>query len=212
MLERERSGRRSPFAMNPWPPFIDAMVLIFAVFVIITIVAATRQRQMAQQMLAHQAEVEALREEKQRVERRLKALAAHAAIDVEDGRVILQGEVLFDSGSAELKPEAHNFVAQLSAPLRDLLKSEPGQMVMVAGHTDDQPLRAQARYANNWDLSVARAVAVARALGENALPERSIMAAGFGPHHPRTPNVDDKSRTKNRRIEILLVPLHGVTQ
>ena len=53
---------------------------------------------------ARDGELSALREEKSRIERRLRALAPGSSLSVEDGKVILQGEVLFDSGSSKLKP------------------------------------------------------------------------------------------------------------
>lgn len=102
------------------------------------------------------------------------------------------------------------FLVRLASPLAALLKAEPDQMVMVGGHTDDIPIH-NLRFDSNWDLSVARAVAVARMLTDNGVPAHQIMASGFGPHHPRVPNVDDASRKQNRRIEVLLVPIRSMT-
>ena len=207
---RERSNKRR-LALNPWPPFVDAMVLVFAAFFFIALVALVKQQRTLGTLEAKRLELERVREDKARVERRLSAFASAAAVEVEDGKVILQGEVLFDSGSAELKPEGKRFLAALAAPLTELLAAEPDQMVMIAGHTDDLPLRTTARFSSNWELSTARAVSVAEALsGARALPQAKVVAAGFGPHHPRVPNQDDASRQKNRRIEVLLVPLHAV--
>ncbi len=84
-------------------------------------------------------------------------------------------------------------------------------MVMIAGHTDDLPLRASARFSSNWELSTARATSVAKALSAAELPEAKVIAAGFGQHHPRVANSDEASRKQNRRIEVLLVPMHAVT-
>jgi chemotaxis protein MotB len=82
-------------------------------------------------------------------------------------------------------------------------------MVLVGGHTDDRPIKTP-RFASNWELSTARAVAVAGALEAAGLPARRLVAAGFGEHHPRASNDSDEHRQRNRRIEILLVPVRSV--
>jgi flagellar motor protein MotB len=202
-----------PYRTNPWPPFVDAVVLVFAAFVLVMLVAIAKERGLIADLSAQRAELAKVREDKKRIEKRLSALAAPAAMDIEDGRVILQGEVLFDSGSAELTPAGKAFIERLVGPMRELLAIEPDQMVMVAGHTDDMPVRPNnGKYASNWELSTARATSVARALTGVGLPETRVFAAGFGHNHPRVVNSSDDSRQKNRRIEVLLVPIHAVTE
>ena len=85
-----------------------------------------------------------MRDEKARIERRLRALAPAGTIEVDDGKVILQGEVLFDSGSDQLHPAGRVFLARLGSTLAALLEAEPGQMVLVGGHTDDRVCAATA--------------------------------------------------------------------
>ena len=208
---RERRAKRGTL-INQWPPFVDAMVLVFAAFFFITLVALVKQQRTLGSLEAQSAELERLRADKARIEKRLSTLAGSAAfVEVEDGKVILQGEVLFDSGSAELRPEGEKFLRTLALPLKQLLEAERDQMVMIAGHTDDLPLRASARFSSNWELSTARATSVAKALSAAELPEAKVIAAGFGQHHPRVANSDEASRKQNRRIEVLLVPMHAVT-
>ena len=208
---RERRSKRASL-INQWPPFVDAMVLVFAAFFFITLIALVKQQRTLGSLEAQSAELERLRADKARIEKRLSTLAGSAAfVEVEDGKVILQGEVLFDSGSAELKPEGEKFLRTLALPLKQLLDAERDQMVMIAGHTDDLPLRATARFSSNWELSTARATSVAKALSAAELPEAKVIAAGFGQHHPRVANVDEATRKQNRRIEVLLVPMHAVT-
>ena len=208
---RERRSKRFSL-VNQWPPFVDAMVLVFAAFFFITLIALVKQQRTLGSLEAQSAELERLRNDKARIEKRLSTLAGSAAfVEVEDGKVILQGEVLFDSGSAELKPEGEKFLRTLALPLKQLLDAERDQMVMIAGHTDDLPLRPNARFSTNWELSTARATSVAKALSAAELPEARVIAAGFGQHHPRVTNKDEPSRKQNRRIEVLLVPMHAVT-
>jgi len=199
-----------PYRTNPWPPFVDGIVLVFAAFVLVMLVVLAKERGLIADLGAQSMELEKLRADKKRIEKRLMALAAPAAVDVEDGRVILQGEVLFDSGSAELTSDGRAFIARLAPPLKELLAAEPDQMVMVAGHTDDLPVRSNGRYPSNWELSTARATSVARALAGMDMQETRVFAAGFGQNQPRVPNSSDENRQKNRRIEVLLVPIHAV--
>lgn len=203
-------GPAALFPVNVWPPFVDAMVLVLAVFVLLSLVAFAAQRQLLRRVDQGDKDLATLRDEKARIERRLRALAAGGSIEVEEGKVILQGEVLFASGSDELRSQAHAFLNRLGTNLIPLLAAEPGQMVLVGGHTDDRTLRTEGRFSSNWELAAARALSVTRVLIAAGLPATRVVAAGFGAEHPRVPNDDEEARRKNRRIEVLLVPIHSV--
>jgi flagellar motor protein MotB len=211
-VKRRRSdGRGQPlFPVNVWPPFVDALTLVLAAFVLIMVAAAVSQSGLLARLRANDRELARLRDEKARIERRLRALAGTGAIEVDDGKVIMQGEVLFASGSDELSPAGRNALAQLTPPLASLLAAEPDQMILVGGHTDDRPIANQ-RFASNWELSAARSTAVARALVSDGLPPARVVASGFGAYHPRTANRSDADRRRNRRIEVLLVPMRSVS-
>ena len=205
--------RRAPvdlFPVNVWPPFVDAVVLALAAFVLLTIVALAAQQALQKRLREGDRELQSLRAAKERIERRLRSLAPSGTIEIEEGKVILQGEVLFDSGSDALRPEGRLFLERLGPNLETLLEAEPGQMVLVGGHTDDRALRGNAVFASNWELSTARALAVTRVLIGAGLDRQRIVAAGFGAEHPRVPNADEAARRKNRRIEVLLVPMGSV--
>jgi chemotaxis protein MotB len=206
-----RSGQGRPlFPVNVWPPFVDALTLVLAAFVLIMVAVAVAQSGLVARLRANDQELSRLRSEKERIERRLRALAQSSAIEVEDGKVLIQGEVLFASGSDELSVPGQHALAQLAAPLGSLLAAEPDQMILVGGHTDDVPIANQ-RFASNWELSAARATAVARALVVAGVAPSRVVASGFGPYHPRTPNRSEADRRRNRRIEVLLVPLKSVS-
>jgi chemotaxis protein MotB len=204
-----RRRRASLFPVNVWPPFVDALTLVLAAFVLLMLVAFVAQRGLLDRLRERDQEVSRLREDKLRIERRLRALAPHGTIDVDDGKVILQGEVLFDSGSDALKPAGEALMSEMGRNLGALLAAEPTQMVLVGGHTDDRPIHG-GRFASNWELSTARALAVARVLTRAGVPAPRVVASGFGEHHPRAPN-DEQNRAKNRRIEVLLVPVQAVS-
>ena len=202
--------RRELFPINTWPSLADAVTLALATFVLVAIVALLAQRSAMERLVEKERELVSLTEAKTRVERRLASIAATGIVEIDEGKVILQGEVLFDSGSPALHPEGRAFLRKLAAPLAALLAAEPDQMVMIGGHSDDRPIRTPV-YPSNWELSSARAMAVMHVLVDSGVPAARIVAAGFGEHHPRAPNADAEGRRRNRRIEILIVPIHAVS-
>ena len=110
-------------------------------------------------------------------------------------------KLLFDSGSAELKPGGAEVLRKVAHQLARI----EGHTIRVEGHTDDVPIHT-ARFASNWELSVARAAGVVRALESAGVPSARLSAEGFGPHQPIASNADAAGRARNRRIEIVLVP------
>ena len=109
-----RRVRRSPlFPVNVWPPFVDALTMVLAAFVLLMLVALAAQRGLLGRLRDRDQELTRLREDKARIERRLRALAPQSAIAVDDGKVILQGEVLFDTGSDALTPEGDALMADM---------------------------------------------------------------------------------------------------
>ena len=207
-----RRARGTLFPVQVWPPFVDALTMVLAAFVFLVLVAAAAQSGLLQRLRQSEADLLRLREDKARVERRLQALAGGlaGAIEVEDGKVIVQGEVLFASGSDELSPAGQATVARLAPGLQALLAAEPDQMILVGGHTDDVPI-ATARFGSNWELSSARSTSVAKSLLRLGLPPDRVVASGFGSHHPRVENRDAETRRRNRRIEVMIVPVRAVS-
>jgi len=121
-------------------------------------------------------------------------------IDKEGVVIRLSGSYLFDSGRAELKPNSFDILDALSAELR----LQPNE-IRIDGHTDAIPIDSP-RYPTNWELSVARALAVTRYLTEtDGVPAGRLMAAGFGEFRPLVPNDTRDHRAMNRRVEIHLL-------
>ncbi len=115
-----------------------------------------------------------------------------------EGLVIrLSGSYLFDSGRAELKPNA---LAVLDT-IADEIRTVPND-IRVDGHTDSTPIDSP-RYPTNWELSTARALAVTRYLTEtDGIRSGRVMAAGFGEFRPIAANDTREHRALNRRVEI----------
>jgi chemotaxis protein MotB len=119
-------------------------------------------------------------------------------------RFVFQSELLFDSGSAELKPEGQQAMARFASTLREIVPQLPADLpwiLRVDGHTDRRPIRT-AQFRSNWELSTARAISVARFLIDQGLPAERIAAAGFAENQPLDPGDSEEAFRRNRRIEM----------
>jgi len=77
--------------------------------------------------------------------------------------------------------------------------------VRVEGHTDNVPIHTD-RFASNWELSTARATAVVAFLVQDyGISSDRLSAAGYAEYHPRISNTTDADRTKNRRVDIVVL-------
>ncbi len=119
--------------------------------------------------------------------------------------VQLSDQILFDSGSPELKPEGIKLLRDVGNALRDRLGN---LRIQIGGHTDNIPVgRKNTPWPSNWALSAARAVNVVRLLEDEAGIDSSLLSAvGFGEHRPIADNSSAEGRARNRRIEIVLLP------
>ena len=113
--------------------------------------------------------------------------------------------VMFDSGEAILKPDGEAVMRKIAA----ILIGHPQLKIQVIGHTDNVPIRpaARSRFASNWELSTARALAAVHFLTEQAgIDPRWVGAVGYGEYRPIADNATADGRAKNRRISITIVP------
>ena len=127
-------------------------------------------------------------------------------INIVGDRFVLQSEILFKSGSAEIGEKGKAKLSEISNLLKSITKKIPSKInwiIQVEGHTDNVPI-SNNEYPSNWELSVARAIAVARIMIENDIEPKRINVAGYGEFRPLVKNEDETSRNKNRRIELKL--------
>ena len=127
-------------------------------------------------------------------------------IRIEGDRFVLQSELLFASGSAELGEQGKAHLVKVAGILRPISKKFPKDIdwiLRIDGHTDRIPIRNE-RFASNWELSTARAVSVVRFLADQEISEKRMTAAGFSKFHPIDPSNTVEAYRKNRRIEIKL--------
>lgn len=88
--------------------------------------------------------------------------------------------------------------------IRELLVSLPGK-ISVEGHTDNIPLKG-GRFRSNWALSSARAAAFAEELFiAPEMAEERFQIVGHADKQPLVPNIDDESRARNRRVEVIIL-------
>lgn len=119
------------------------------------------------------------------------------------GRMIvaLPAQVLFPSGSAKLTDEGTKALRDVAA----ILHGVNDRKFIVSGHTDNVPV-STAEFADNWQLSTARALRVIEALVGAGMRPSQLVAAGHAEFEPVATNKTAKGRQKNRRIEIALEP------
>ena len=119
---------------------------------------------------------------------------------VADGIAIrISDSLLFESGRARLGDGSLDVLDRVAHVLVGLPND-----IRVEGHTDDLPPEGPF-YSDNWELSTARALAVLDGLNEAGLDPSRLSAAGYGEYRPLEPNIDDASRARNRRVDILIL-------
>lgn len=119
--------------------------------------------------------------------------------------VNLVDRILFDSGKAEVKDDGRAVLGKVGS----ILNTVKDKNIRIEGHTDNKPIAGglKEKYPTNWELSTARATAVARYLEDHArVDPKRLVATGYGEFRPVASNETPESRALNRRIEIVLVP------
>lgn len=113
--------------------------------------------------------------------------------------VEINNELLFEPGKAETKPEFAPVAARIAAAFA----GEPGP-IKIVGHTDNVKPRQSSAYKSNYDLSVARAEAVAKALAPGIGDAARIAVEGKGEDVPIANNATADGRALNRRVDVMI--------
>ncbi|OPJ57095.1 OmpA family protein [Alkalithermobacter paradoxus] len=111
--------------------------------------------------------------------------------------------ILFDPGRADLKERSKQTLKYIS----EFLNKEEfkDKFIRVEGHTDNVPINTP-RYPSNWELSVSRSSNVVRFLiEETGISPKRISASGYSEYHPIAPNDSPENKSKNRRVDILIL-------
>ncbi len=173
------------------------------------------ETQLSSQLASTQAQLAELKKQQERAERdaeafrsladKLKAMidAGQLEVVMRKGRMTLKlpDEILFPPGSKRLKKDGKDALLSVI----EVLKSVEDRDFLIAGHTDNVPVKGGG-FHSNWDLSTARAVEVVNLMIENGMTPERLAAAGYGEFDPVGDNTTDEGRAKNRRLEIILMP------
>jgi len=136
-----------------------------------------------------------------------KSLAQHG-LDLRlepRGLVIsLPQAILFPSGEDRVGPKALPLLSQIA----DVLRGLPNK-VSLEGHTDSVPIHNR-HFKNNWDLSIARSVKIMELLTQRyGIPDSRLYLASYGAYRPTVPNATEEGRSRNRRVEIVILDESG---
>jgi len=119
----------------------------------------------------------------------------------ERGLVVrLTGQILYDLGKAEIKPEGKKVLDKVALSIKEITNN-----IVVEGHTDNWPITT-ANFPSNWELSTARATNVIKYfIEEHGIDPVRLAAAGYSKYRPLFPNDTAQNRARNRRVEIVIL-------
>lgn len=125
--------------------------------------------------------------------------------------ISLRGTIFFETGKADLKPEAHDVIGKMIGAIQ---AEQAGFDITVEGHTDDVPLSSGAVFKNNFELSSIRACRVIEDFAGAGFDPTHLIAVGFGESRPLVPNRDAsghaiaENQSQNRRV-VIKIAKHG---
>ncbi|MBN7772604.1 OmpA/MotB family protein [Clostridium aminobutyricum] len=121
-------------------------------------------------------------------------------IDMRGLVISFNNAILFDPGSARIKPEKKDALIAVASMMTTI-----NHYIRIEGHTDNVPMSSE-QYPSNWELSTARATSVVKLFVDkcNFSPGK-LMAVGYGEYRPIADNSTAEGKSKNRRIDIIVL-------
>jgi chemotaxis protein MotB len=135
-----------------------------------------------------------------------QVLEGRPDIQVVGDRFVFQSEVLFPAGQATISTDGQAELADLAGALKQIAAEIPPDInwvLQIDGHTDKRPISTP-QFPSNWELSAARAIAVAKFLVTQGIDPKRLVPAGFGDNRPIDTDDTPEAYAKNRRIEFRL--------
>ena len=166
--------------------------------------AVTSVTDAAIQSFMGEEELESLEKLKQQVDAKIASegmtSSVKTKIDMRGLVISFNNAILFDPGSAQLKSEKKEALIAVASMMTTI-----NHYIRIEGHTDNVPM-SSAQYPSNWELSTARATSVVKLFVEkcNFSPGK-LMAVGYGEYRPIADNSTEEGRSKNRRIDIIVL-------
>ena len=157
---------------------------------------------------AKQRKLDELQKQEEQLRERLSKELTDKSVEINQLRgqlsVRMLDKIVFKSGSAEILPQGMEVLDKLAEAVKDST-----DVIRVEGHTDDAPIsdKLKEKYPTNWELSAARASAVARYFEtKHFINPKRLESLGFSMYRPIAPNDSDENKQRNRRVEIVLKP------
>jgi chemotaxis protein MotB len=113
--------------------------------------------------------------------------------------VEINASVLFKSGEAVLQPQSTEALAAVAEVL-----TQVDNPIQVEGHTDNIPINSPS-FPSNWELSSSRAGSVVRLFTERGVPAARMVAIGYADNRPVDTNATLDGRSRNRRVNVLIL-------
>jgi chemotaxis protein MotB len=168
------------------------------------------RKQLAEEARVKAEALAAMQSTQDELQQRLQAEVTKGSVLIsqQQGELVVDliDQVVFDSGKAELNEKGKAVLWQVG----ETLARVPDKVIQVSGHTDSLPISGKLKeeFPTNWELSTARATQVVRYLQEVVkVPANRLVAAGLAETRPIARNTTWSGRSKNRRIEVRLLPM-----
>jgi len=192
------------------PVYFLSILMILMVFSTsgCTIIFQKGRRVDVEKISKLKGELSELERAKRELEQRLKEEIDDSEVNIQmlqKGLVItFVAEVLFDSGKSDLRKSSKPKLAKVSKVLKTIVKDFP---LGIEGHTDNVPIR-HSKWKSNWELSSHRALSVLHYMIEtHKIDPKRLSATGYGEQQPIASNNKKEGRQKNRRVEIVVLPI-----
>lgn len=199
--------------INRWVvSYADFVTMLLALFMVMYAVSRVDnqkltdfQNRMKQQFSAQPNVTKYQAEKQAHVEKIIKENLAQSKsvklLKTDKGLIIrVNNKVLFDEGSAEIKPQAQKTLDEITKALTKI--ENP---VIIEGHTDSTPI-GNAKFPSNWELSTARATNIISYIVKNSkVSPKRLCAVGYGEYMPTGDNTTISGRNLNRRVDIIVL-------
>ncbi len=165
-----------------------------------TVASASKQ----EGILKEKLESQQMKETSERIKKELADSklkdTAQVSLDSEGIHITLDGNILFDPGSAALTENMNETLTILSKSIRTLQENP----IVIAGHTDNVP-QVGGAYSDNWELSAARAISVMKYfVSQNTIQADNTSIQAYADTKPKASNKTAAGRSLNRRVELLI--------
>jgi len=141
--------------------------------------------------------------------------AGQLRIESRRGELVMevQGDLLFDEGRSELRSAGKGALMEVARALQTTSPPSTGRRFLVTADADGPEAKPSKRSRSSWELTAARAVSVVEFLVSVGVPPSSLTAAAAGAFDPVVAGGEDAgARSKNRRIEVALLPSDDAPQ